>query len=412
MAAFAQSGTNSPYSQYGLGVLSDQSQGFNRGMDGLAQGLHDSKQVNFQNPASYASMDSLTFLFDVGLALQITNFTEGNRKLNANNGGIEYAVAGFRAAKNLGMSFGILPFTNIGYNYSTTAKVSEGSETEYTTTNTGSGGLRQLYYGIGWSPIKNLAVGANIGYLFGTTNRSIINSFTDAYANTVSRYFIVDVASYRLDVGAQYTLKVGKQDKVTLGATFTPGHIIPGEVKMLDISSNSQTAMADTMTIQYDDVVFLPHMISGGLAWHHGSQLHIGADYTYQQWTMKQFPAFEGNTYKMSRNALRDRHKITVGGEFVNNVMSRRYLDRVHVRAGFSYATPYINIDTQKGPRELSASIGFGLPITNAWNNRSMLNISAQWSNRSADGFIKENTFRINLGITFNELWFMKWKLK
>ena len=52
LGAQAQSGTNSPYSQYGLGVLSSQAQGFNRGMDGLALGLRRSNQVNFLNPAS------------------------------------------------------------------------------------------------------------------------------------------------------------------------------------------------------------------------------------------------------------------------------------------------------------------------------------------------------------------------
>ena len=56
----AQSGTNSPYSQYGLGILADQSQGFNRGMNGLAIGLRQSNQVNMLNPASYSSVDSLT----------------------------------------------------------------------------------------------------------------------------------------------------------------------------------------------------------------------------------------------------------------------------------------------------------------------------------------------------------------
>ena len=64
------------------------------------------------------------------------------------------------------------------------------------------------------------------------------------------------------------------------------------------------------------------------------------------------------------------------------------------------------------GPKDMSASIGFGLPITNAWNNRSMLNISGQWTRVSAPGLIRENTFRINVGITFNERWFMKWKLE
>ena len=58
-------------------------------------------------------------------------------------------------------------------------------------------------------------------------------------------------------------------------------------------------------------------------------------------------------------------------------------------------------------------SAGFGIPILNAWNDRSMLNISGQWSRRSADkGLLVENTFRINIGITFNERWFAKWKVR
>ena len=47
--ASAQSGTNSPYSQYGLGVLSDQTSGFNRGMNGVGLGFHEHNQVNYLN---------------------------------------------------------------------------------------------------------------------------------------------------------------------------------------------------------------------------------------------------------------------------------------------------------------------------------------------------------------------------
>ena len=60
----------------------------------------------------------------------------------------------------------------------------------------------------------------------------------------------------------------------------------------------------------------------------------------------------------------------------------------------------------------MSASIGFGIPIFNAWNNRSILNISGQYVHRSADNLITENTFRINIGLTFNERWFAKWKVE
>ena len=101
MQGFAQSGTNSPYSQYGLGALATQATGFNRGMNGLAYGFHEHNQVNHMNPASYSAVDSLSFIFDAGLSLQLTNFDEGGHKVNAHNADIEYVVASFRALNML-----------------------------------------------------------------------------------------------------------------------------------------------------------------------------------------------------------------------------------------------------------------------------------------------------------------------
>ena len=54
---------------------------------------------------------------------------------------------------------------------------------------------------------------------------------------------------------------------------------------------------------------------------------------------------------------------------------------------------------------------GFGIPIMNSYNNRSILNISGQWVCQDTKMFIKENSFRINIGLTFNERWFAKWKV-
>ena len=88
-AGFAQSGTNSPYSQYGLGLLSDQSNSQSRGMNGLGLAFSYGDQINSLNPASYSKIDSLTMIFDVGIAGQLTNFQEGGRKMNAKNANFE-----------------------------------------------------------------------------------------------------------------------------------------------------------------------------------------------------------------------------------------------------------------------------------------------------------------------------------
>jgi hypothetical protein len=84
----------------------------------------------------------------------------------------------------------------------------------------------------------------------------------------------------------------------------------------------------------------------------------------------------------------------------------------MHYRFGAGYATPYYNINGDNGPKEISVSTGVGIPLKNAYNNRSVLNVSAQWIQTSAKDMITENTFRINIGITFNERWFAKWKIE
>ncbi len=412
LTAMAQSGTNSPYSQFGVGTLNDQATGFNKGMNGVAQGFRDGNQVNYANPASYSNVDSLTFIFDVGASLHVTNFNENGIKRNAYNSNFDYAVMGFRAAKGLGISAGILPYSNVGYNYHTNGKSVGPNAPDFMTTYNGSGGIRQFYVGAGWqTPLKGLSIGANIAYVWGTLSKSVTETFAETSNSTTNRYYNSSARSYRLDIGLQYEVNIDKKNAVTVGASFTPGHNLGGSADMSQIHTDNSTGIADTTQYSIDKGLFLPTQINAGLTYSYGKKLKVGADYTLQQWGKKPFPDLVQGDYVLTDNILKDRHKITLGGEFVNNIMSRKYLDRVRVRAGVSYATPYTTINGHDGPKELSASIGFGLPITNAWNNRSILNISAQWCNTSANGFIKENTFRINLGITFNERWFMKWKL-
>ena len=81
----AQTSTNSPYTRYGFGQLSDQNFGNSVAMGGISYGLRNGLQVNASNPASYSAVDSLTFIFDFGMSLQNANFKEGKVKTNAKN---------------------------------------------------------------------------------------------------------------------------------------------------------------------------------------------------------------------------------------------------------------------------------------------------------------------------------------
>ena len=244
MASYAQSGTNSPYSQYGLGVLSENAGGFSRGMNGLGLGFREHNQLNVLNPASYSSVDSLSFILDAGISGQITNYEEGGVRKNANNGSFEYIMAGFRLTRHLGISLGLLPFSNVGYSYSnnqTLGDITDEDKVVYTNTYSGSGGFHQVYFGMGWEPFKGLSIGANISYLWGSYDRTVSNSYSDNYINTLSKYYTASVNSYKLDVGLQYTAKLSKKDRLTLGLVYSPGHKLGADPECMVISTNSQT---------------------------------------------------------------------------------------------------------------------------------------------------------------------------
>ena len=425
LTAFAQSGTNSPYSQYGLGELAGQTNGFNRGMNGVGIALREHAQINYLNPASYADIDSVTFVFDAGMSLQLTNFTEGSVKKNARTANFEYAVGGFRVMRHLGLGFGFIPYSNIGYNYSTSADVtgtksyngSSISETTCTKTYSGSGGLHEAFIGLGYSPVRNLNIGFNAGFLWGEYTKTVGVTYSDSYVNSLTRSYTANVYSYKLDFGAQYLYQINKKDAVTIGATYTIGHKLNADPTLDVISTNSQTSVADTTSVSIKHGLSIPTKLGIGAAYNHGTKWRVALDWTTERWANMEFPKYstynEGSwNYALAKNQFNNRNKINFGGEYCQNMESRKFLDRIRYRFGASYTTSYLKINGIDGPSETSISAGFGIPIINAYNNRSILNISAQWVHAGCKSLITENSFRINVGLTFNEKWFAKWKFE
>lgn len=407
--------TLSPYSQFGLGKLADQSLGFNRGMSGVGIGLRGGQMVNIQNPASYAAVDSLTMLFDMGVSGQITNFKEGGKKVNAQTADFDYIVGQFRVMPRMGVSVGIIPFSHVGYNYKSVEYVGGNRANTATSSYKGTGGLNQGFVGIGWEPVNGFSVGVNFSYLWGNIERTatIVNS--DSYVNTETQTYSTSIGSYKLDFGLQYQKAVSKKDLLTVGAVVGLGHNLNATAEFLRTNTNTQTSVSFTKKDSVENAFALPFTFGLGASLVHNSSLTLAADYSFQKWGNLDIPRVNAVTsrYELASGMLSDRHRIAVGADWLpcGDRYDRRFLHRVHYRAGISYATPYYKIGTHDGPKELTLSAGFSLPITNSWNNRSFVNISAQWVHTSQSSFIKENTFCVNIGLTFNERWFAKWKV-
>ena len=149
--AFAQNGTTSPYSQFGYGILGDNAIGAQRAMGGVGYALHNNRQINVMNPASYTSMDSLTFLFDIGLTYQNTITREGDLRESRQSGSIDYIVMQFPLGRYMAGSVGLLPFTNVGYSFA--SSIDNGTDSRE-----GDGNISQAYVGVSGEPFKGFSI--------------------------------------------------------------------------------------------------------------------------------------------------------------------------------------------------------------------------------------------------------------
>lgn len=415
-------GSNSSYSRFGLGTLNDQSQGFNKAMGGIGQGFRAGNRVNMSNPASYSAIDSLTFLFDVGMNVSMGNMKSGGTKINVTNCSLDYVNMGFRVAKGVGVSAGFVPFSTIGYNFSHESKITN----DYTTTQAitsnstyyGDGGLHQMYVGVGWNPFAKLSIGANVGYIWGNYNHQLIQTFSEGGSSSSSYSGLnsthdAQIKTYKIDVGLQYPIRITKEDMLTLGLTAGIGHKIKS-----DATLTRYTSTGDSVQVVAENAFDLPYTYGFGATWQHGMNLLVGADYKYEQWSNCRVPEMStasGNlTYTPQKGSYLNRSKIAVGAQYIINPLARSYMNRIQWRMGANYSTPYLVVNNQNGPKELGISLGAGLPISNKNNSGSMVNVSLQWMRRSpsVSKMITENYFAVNVGVTFNENWFMKFKIK
>lgn len=403
--AIAQNNTNSPYTRYGYGDLSDQSFGNSKAMGGIAFGLRDGAQINPTNPASYTAIDSLTFLFEGGVSLQNMNISGGGVKLNAKNASFDYLAMQFRLAPWMGMSVGLLPYSNIGYTVSDSQTTD--NDLTYSRSFTGDGGLHQLYAGIGVKVLKNLSVGVNASYFWGDLTRTRSVVFPQMSSSTYysyNRQMAVSISDYKLDFGAQYTQELNKKHSFTIGAVYSPKHKLNNDYKSI-IQVGSSTSENLDATLE------LPNTFGVGVTYNYDKRLTLGVDYSKQQWSKTEFgiATNDANVRQDFEETYTycDRTKISVGAEYIPNLVGRSYFTHIKYRLGAYYTTPYYKIDGKKASREYGVTAGFGLPVP---RSRSILSISGQFVRVKGleTNMVNENIFRVSIGLTFNERWFFK----
>lgn len=407
--------TDSPYSRYGLGRLNDQATGPSKGMGGVGYGLHTEQSANTMNPASYAQVDSLTFIFDVGVNYNMATYKEGTSKSTKNNGGLDYVTMLFPIGRKIGVSLGLLPYTSTGYSLSvknTSVNPGSGEEVSYMVDHSGTGGLSQIYLGLGYQlPVKGLSLGANVSYLFGVLNRN--NSITQISQSADAMYeqTRLNVTGLKVDLGLQYKIGLPEFSSLTFGAVYSPKMDNKGKLERIQ-----------QQELVHDENVYtgIPNTYGFGVAYDKSAKLLLAADVTYEQWEDVKFSSLYAADNLSTKDRFNNRLKVAVGAEFRASPYSKNYLHRIKFRGGVNFSNSYINTSNEfgepKGYKQYGASLGFGLPITDTYGlgrRTSYVNLTFEYKYLKPEfkGMISERYFGVSLNVNMNELWFLKRKI-
>ncbi|MCH5227189.1 MAG: hypothetical protein J1F16_05155 [Muribaculaceae bacterium] len=402
---------NRQYSMYGYGLLSDRATSMQRQMGSIGYAMHSGRQINVMNPASYAAIDSLTFLFDIGADMsviwqkQINPETLMKEKESRFGGGLDYITMQFPIWKYIGASIGLVPYSYVGYAFGT--DIEHGAMS-----NQGEGGINQAYIGVAGT-YAGFSLGLNVSYDFG----NIINDVFTTVENSGQTLYehVMQVRDWDIVLGAQYTTKIAKTERLNLGLTFSPKKSIHGKTWVTK-QETIRDSEADTVAfMKMKGKYFTPMSVGAGIGWVHerASRWMVEFDFTYQQWSKATYSplyadddpdnmVFEGMNFK-------DRTRYSLGGEFVPKIRGN-YFQRMAYRAGVYYNNDYLNIDGNH-LKEYGVTAGFGF---NTPEGKTMINLGFEWKHRKAtpNPLITENFFNITLGINFNELWFWQRKIR
>lgn len=403
LPALAQN-VSTPYSMYGYGILGDRATSMQRQMGGVGYAMNSGRQINVMNPASYAAIDSLTFLFDMGADLSFIWSQEGDAKEKSTGGGLDYLTMQFPISKYLGGSVGLLPYSSVGYAFGN--DISHG-----TMENQGSGGINELYLGLS-GKIKGFSIGFNVSYDFG----NIVNDvFANPSSGSTKFEHVMKVRDWNIVLGAQYTQKIGRYDRFVLGATYSPKKTLLGTTWATIQETTQESTPTEVARMSLKNHYYTPNSVGAGISYTHErvSRFNVEFDYTWQGWKDCRYsPLYSiDNPEVVVFNGMEfnNRSRYAAGAEYVPKLRGS-YMQRAAYRLGAYYTDDYLKIHGN-GVREYGVTAGVGFPTV---EGKTMINLGFEWKMRQAhpQALLKENYFNITLGVNFNEVWFFKRKIR
>lgn len=406
-SAMAQNLTQSPYSVVGPGDIHFPGTAQLLAMGQTGQAYRRPYEINLLNPASSSALQQT--VYEAGFMYTLGSLSNATATSQFDNASFSYFSIGIPLSLKRGVSLvaAILPYSAVGYNLSAKKEYAGNPSITGTTEMQGRGGLSRFLAGTGFRINQYLSAGVQMNYLFGKITRSQQLIFdTSLHQFNLSEERVQVIQDFQFEWSLQFHRSLNDKYKINIGLTYVPQTSMDAKSSFTNRSLGwGGTAMYTADTIEHyenkDGKVVMPQSIKTGISLERKGIWLIGADVNYTAWS--DYRAFDQS------DNLKNCLSVSVGGSIIPDANApKNYFQRMEYRLGGRMDNGNLEINGQT-INSISLSAGLGFPMG---KSKSRLNLGVEYMSRgtTSNNLLREDLFRILLGITFSDPWFIRYK--
>ena len=404
-SVFSQTNTGSPYSLNELGEINFTGNVSYQSMGGIDSSI-DSIEFNINNPSSLAKIKTTNYL--IGTFYKSSSISNSLLKENIKTSNINYIAIGI-PLKNFGFGFGVLPYSSVGFNLQTTEEYNDDNSISSRLFGA-EGNINKAFLSVGIPFLKYFSLGASANYNFGKFNYEKFNLMNGVnygvFSNSSS-----EITGFTYNFSSNVLIPLKNDISLSLLFSLYPeGELDSYNIESLytsNASSISLESLGDFVDIDLDarglenTKLPVPKKSIYSIGLEKKNSWFIGAQYEN-----KLSSGFENVFLDIRNVSYRDANLISFGGYFIPDSSSLvSYWKRVKYRLGIKNDKKSIIVNNLP-INQFSLNLGLGLPIAGL----SKANLGLEIGKIGNDDLIKENYFSLRLGLSLNDVWFIKRK--
>ena len=397
---YSQRTSYSPYSYFGVGETNFSATVENQMMGGNTA-YYDSVHQNMNNAASLSKLKFVNY--SVGVDLKNTSYLSASTNEKSTAAAINYISVAI-PTKLLSFSFGIKPKTSVGYLLENDDKSKTPPELNRFT---GSGGVSNAFVSIGFELFKNWGFGVSSSYAFGNLNHyhtkilenielytrvsseSSVSGLDYNFSTVYQKTFNEKITLYS-SIIYQPEAKYKSRNNQTI-STIDPNSSFGGDSEEIDLSA---VGLKNTN-------IKIPNSLSFGLGLGQDKKWFLGFNY------MKNDEGgYKNELMGLDNVEFKSSQTYSIGGFLLPEYNSfTNYFKTLTYRFGLRYKNGGLYVNNQQ-INEIGVNFGFGIPLAGI----SSANLGFEFGQRGTTkaSLIKEKFFSIRLGVSLNDLWFIR----